>query len=130
MEPEGFAAIGLKEKGAVSKILQESLWKISETVHKPCDMVIAPTEYVGNDLRSRWTEVKVRVIPGAVELSAFSKNKYRDVLRNKYNLNNSTVFLSAGRLSAEKHYDVLITAFSMMLMKYLSARLVFIRWTS
>lgn len=126
MEPEGFVAIGLKETGAVSKILQESLWKISETIHKPCDAVIAPTEYVGKDLLSRWKKVNVQVIPGAVELEAFGKHKERKVLRRKLGLDNEIVFLSIGRLSAEKHYDVLITAFSMMLMKYPSARLVFV----
>ncbi len=125
MEPESFAAIGLREKGAVSKILQESLWKISERIHSPCDAVIAPTEYVGGDLQSRWKDAQVRVIPGAVELSAFGKHKYRDSLRKKYGLTDSIVFLSVGRLSAEKHYDVLIVAFSMMLMKHPEARLVF-----
>jgi len=126
MEPEGFAAIGLKENGAVSKILQESLWKISETIHKPCDAVVAPTEYVGRDLLARWKKVNIKVVPGAVELGAFGRHKYRNILRKKYGLDNKTVFLSSGRLSAEKHYDVLITAFSMMLMKHPNSRLVFV----
>lgn len=126
MEPESFAAIGLREKGVVSKILQESLWKISERIHSPCDAVIAPTEYVGLDLQNRWEDAHIKVITGAVELSAFSKHKHRDYLRKKYKLDQSTVFLSVGRLSAEKHYDVLIVAFSMMLMKHPEARLVFI----
>lgn len=125
MEPEGFAAIGLREGGVVSKILQESLWKISERIHSPCDAVIAPTQYVGDDLQGRWRDARVKVIPGAVELTAFSRHKHRDSLRKKYGLNDSTVFLSVGRLSAEKHYDVLIVAFSMMLMKHPEARLVF-----
>lgn len=126
MEPEGFAAIGLKETGAVSKILQESLWRISKSIHKPCDAVIAPTEYVGKDLSNRWEKMNIQVIPGAVELGAFNRHKYRNILRKKLNLDNSIVFLSSGRLSAEKHYEVLITAFSMMLMKYPNARLVFV----
>jgi 1,2-diacylglycerol 3-alpha-glucosyltransferase len=126
MEPEGLAAIGLKENGSVSKMLQESLWKISESVHKPCAAVIAPTEYVGKDLHSRWKKVNVQVIPGAVELSAFGRHMHRNILRKKFNLDNNVVFLSSGRLSAEKHYDVLITAFSMILMKHPSSRLVFV----
>lgn len=126
MEPEGLAAIGLKENGAISKILQESLWKISERIHRPCDVVITPTEYVGKDLRDRWKKVNIQVIPGAVELGAFGKHKYRNILRKKYGLENNIVFLSSGRLSAEKHYDVLITAFSMILIKYPNSRLLFV----
>ena len=126
MEPESFAAIGLRENGAVSKILQESLWKISERIHSPCDAVIAPTEYVGKDLRGRWKKVNVQVIPGTVELGVFGRHRYRNNLRKKYGLDKALVFLSVGRLSVEKHYDVLITAFSMILMKYPSARLVFV----
>lgn len=126
MEPEGFAAIGLKETSPVSKILQESLWKISESIHKPCDVVIAPTKYVGNDLRTRWKGVRVAVIPGAVELSQFANRKERTVLRKKLGFDKEIVFMSVGRLSPEKHYDSLITSFSMMLMKYPDARLVFI----
>lgn len=126
MEPEGFAAIGLKETGTVSKMLQESLWQISKTIHTPCDAVIAPTRYVGRDLRKRWPEIPVRVIPGAVDLSPFSRRTHRASLRKQYGLGAGTVFLSVGRLSPEKHYDILITAFSMMLLKYPSARLVFV----
>ena len=126
MEPEGFAAIGLREGGAVSKILQESLWKISERIHAPCDMVIAPTQYVGKDLQSRWKKTNIQVIPGAVDLKPFGKHGKRRSLRKKYGLDKALVFLSVGRLSVEKHYDVLITAFSMILMKYPSARLVFV----
>lgn len=126
MEPEGFVAIGLKETSPVSKILQESLWNISEKIHKPCDVVIAPTKYVGKDLNKRWKGIKIEVIPGAVELGAFEKITNRDKLRKKYGFENEVVFLSVGRLSAEKHYDSLITSFSMMLMKCPEARLVFI----
>lgn len=126
MEPEGFAAIGLKETSPVSKILQESLWKISESVHKPCQAVIAPTQYVGNDLHTRWKGVNIEVIPGAVELAQFANKKERLVLREKLGFDKEIVFLSVGRLSPEKHYDSLITSFSMMLMKYPEARLVFI----
>ena len=126
MEPEGFVALGLKETGAVSKILQESLWKISEKIHAPCDVVIAPTYYVGKDLRKRWPGLRIEVIPGSVELSAFSRQTDRLRLRKKYGLDQAMVFLSVGRLGAEKHFDLLITSFSMILMKYPNARLVFI----
>lgn len=126
MEPETFAAIGLREHGPVSKLLQDSLWRISEGIHSPSNAVIAPTRYVGRDLRKRWKKVQVKVIPGAVELVAFGKHKYRSSFRKKYGLDDSIVFLSVGRLSAEKHFDVLIAAFSMMLMRHPSARLVFV----
>lgn len=126
MEPEGFVAIGLKDTGAISKILQESLWKISESIHKPCDAIIAPTDYVGKDLKSRWENMNIQVIPGAVELAAFNNHKERSNLRKIYGLDKEIVFLSVGRLSPEKHYDVLIAAFSMILMKYPNARLLFL----
>jgi glycosyltransferase involved in cell wall biosynthesis len=126
MEPEVLAVMGLKENGKISKILQESLWKISEKIHNPCDAVIAPTQYVGKDLQSRWKKAKVCVIPGAVELSSFHNHKFRNSLRKKYGLENSVVFLSVGRLSAEKNFSTLITAFSMILMKNPNAKLVFI----
>lgn len=126
MEPEGFAAIGLRENSPISKILQDSLWKISGKIHTPCDLVIAPTEYVGRDLESRWKRTKIKVISGAVELKPFSRHGKRSSLRKKYGLDKALVFLSVGRLSVEKHYDVLITAFSMILIKYPSAKLVFI----
>ncbi len=126
MEPEGFLALGLKETSQVSKILQESLWNISEKIHKPCDVVVAPTKYVGRDLQSRWKGINVEVIPGAVELGAFENHMNRGKLRKKYGFDKEVVFLSVGRLGAEKHYDSLITSFSMMLMKCPQARLVFI----
>ncbi|MBP9670476.1 glycosyltransferase [Candidatus Woesebacteria bacterium] len=126
MEPEGFVAIGLKETSPVSKILQESLWKISESIHKPCDVVIAPTKYVGKDLNRRWNGVPIKVIPGAIETDNFVNTKERKSLRKELGFDDELVFLSVGRLSPEKHYDSLITSFSMMLMKYPNARLVFI----
>ena len=126
MEPEGFAAIGLKENGAISKVLQDSLWKVSETVHKPCDVVIAPTQFVEQDLHQRWEGVVIKEITGAVELSAFAKHSHRRSLRKKYGFDKEILFMSVGRLSPEKHYDILITAFSMILMKHPMARLVFV----
>ncbi len=126
MEPEGFVTIGLKENGTISKVLQDSLWKVSETIHKPCDVVIAPTQFVEHDLRQRWKDVTIKEITGAVELSAFSKHNQRKTLRKKYGFDREILFMSVGRLSAEKHYDVLITAFSMILMKRPTARLVFV----
>lgn len=126
MEPEGFVAIGLKENGAISKVLQDSLWKVSETIHKPCNVVIAPTQFVERDLHQRWKSVTIKEITGAVELSAFSKHSNRTSLRKKYGFDKEILFLSVGRLSAEKHFDVLITAFSMILMKHPTARLVFV----
>jgi 1,2-diacylglycerol 3-alpha-glucosyltransferase len=126
MEPETFTAIGLKEDSPVSKVLQESLWRISESMHKPCTAVIAPTSYVGKDLSNRWKEISVRVIPGAVDLSRFENKSQRTKLRKKYGFGDETIFLSVGRLSAEKHYDVLITSFSMLLMKYPTSKLVFV----
>jgi 1,2-diacylglycerol 3-alpha-glucosyltransferase len=126
MEPEGFVTIGLKETGTVAKLLQESLWKISESIHKPCDAIITPTNYVGNDLRERWVDMNIQVIPGAVELRAFGNHRNRKILRSQFGLDDSIVFLSVGRLSAEKHFDILITSFSMMLIKHPNAKLVFI----
>lgn len=127
MEPEGFSIIGIKEDSSAAKALQESLWKVSEQVHAPCDAVIAPTEYVGRDLRSRWKKVKVEVVVGGTKLDGFSNVSRRERLRKKYGLaEGEVVFLSVGRLSVEKHYDSLITSFSMMLMKYPNARLVFV----
>jgi 1,2-diacylglycerol 3-alpha-glucosyltransferase len=126
MEPETFAAIGLKEHGSLSKMLQESLWQVSKTIHNPCDAIVAPTKYVGNDLRKRWKGKKIEVIAGAVDLKPFTNRSSRSSLRKHYGLDKAVVFLSVGRLSAEKHYDVLITAFSMLLMKYPKARLVFV----
>ncbi len=126
MEPEGLMVVGLKENSMMSKVLQESLWKISEKVHQPCDAVIAPTKYVGKDLKSRWKKINIQVIPGVVELESFANHQHRDELRKKYGLSdNEMVFLSSGRLSVEKHYDLLIAAFSMILVKYPNARLVF-----
>ena len=126
MEPEGLVVLGLKENSVMSRVLQESLWKISEKIHQPCDAVIAPTKYVGKDLKNRWKKTNVQVIPGVVELKSFANHQYRDELRKKYGLSDKEmVFLSSGRLSVEKHYDLLITAFSMILVKYPHARLVF-----
>lgn len=126
MEPEGLMAIGLKENSTMSKVLQESLWKISEKIHQPCDAVIAPTNYVGNDLKKRWKKTNIQVISGVVETESFGNHHHREELRKKYGINEKEiVFLSSGRLSPEKHYDLLITSFSMMLMKYPQARLVF-----
>jgi 1,2-diacylglycerol 3-alpha-glucosyltransferase len=126
MEPEGLMVIGLKENSAMSKVLQESLWKISERVHKPCDAVIAPTKYVGNDLKNRWKKVNIQVINGIVETESFANHQYRDELRKKYGIGDKEiVFLSSGRLSVEKHYELLIASFSMILIKYPNARLVF-----
>lgn len=126
MEPEGFVAIGLKENSQVSKILQDSLWNISERIHSPCDAVIAPTVYVGSDLAKRWKKIKIEVVPGAIETRSFRKQVNRTKLRKKYGFTNEIIFLSVGRLSPEKHYDSLITSFSMTLLKYPNARLVFV----
>lgn len=126
MEPEGFVAIGLKETGTVSKILQEALWKISEKVYQPCDAVIAPTNYVATDLKSRWRDINISVLPGSIDLEAFRNQKYRQSLRKLYKLKSEIVFLSVGRLSAEKHYDILITAFASVLKSQPESKLVFI----
>ena len=126
MEPEGFVAIGIKSTGKVAELLQESLWKVSEQIHNPCDVVVAPTEYVGKDLKKRWKKVEVEVIPGAVELSPFGNQSNREMLRTKYKLGKGVVFLSVGRLSPEKNHETIMTSFAMILMKHPDAKLVFV----
>lgn len=126
MEPEGFKILGVKEEGPMADFLQKALWAYAGKLYKASQVIVAPTKYVAEDLKKRWTKKKVIVIPGGVEVGVFANQKNRLKLRKKYDLEGKTVVLWIGRLSQEKNLDLLVMAFARLAINSNKLRLVLV----
>lgn len=114
MEPEGFRLIGLKQEGRASSLLNKSLWKVAEGIHKPANAIVAPTEYVAKDLQARWPKQRIETIHGGVRIDSFRDNSMRKDLRESLGITNQEfAMLWVGRLSFEKNLDLILEAFAL-----------------
>jgi glycosyltransferase involved in cell wall biosynthesis len=76
-----------------------------------CDLVTAPTATALRLLREHGLRTPSQAVSNGVDLGRFSPGAADEVLRSKYKLPaGRTLVLSVGRLSVEKHADVLIAA--------------------
>ncbi|MGC8651774.1 MAG: glycosyltransferase [Candidatus Micrarchaeia archaeon] len=84
-------------------------WKYAHYFYRRCDYTIAPTRTVSNILKKKHINNSV-IIPNGVDMSKFNKNVDGSKLREKLARGNKKVVLYVGRLSREKHLEVLIRA--------------------
>ncbi len=76
-----------------------------------CEVIVAPTEWVKNDLikMTRIPPSKCRVIPTGVDVELFASGDRR-AAREKYGLGEGKVVLSVGRVAQEKNLETLLDA--------------------
>jgi len=95
------------------KVLKpKAVEKVVELYCNVCDYVIAPAQYVKEELIEFGVKKPIAVIPNGVDTKKFKPIK-SDFLRKKLNLTqDDKIILYVGRLAKEKSVDFLIQAFS------------------
>ena len=94
------------------KRLSDYLWKITISLYNNCDVVISPSEWVGQDIKSHGLTKPIRVVHNGTPLKDFSRrlgNEAISLMVAKYDLSENTL-LYVGRLNSEKGLDVLLKA--------------------
>lgn len=86
--------------------------KVVELYCNVCDYVIAPADYVKDELLEFGVKKPIVVIPNGVDTNKFKPGK-SNFLRNKLKLSNTDkIVLYVGRLAKEKSVDFLINSFA------------------
>jgi len=84
-------------------------WKYARYFYNRCDYTIAPTKTISNLLKKRHILNNI-VIPNGIDLKKFNKKVDGSEIRSKLVHGNKKVVLYIGRLSREKHLEVLLKA--------------------
>lgn len=91
-----------------------------------CDLIIAPTNRVRDELKSYGVRKKILVIPGGIELDRFKKLK-EGFLREKLDLNKEAkIILYLGRLGKEKNLGFVVKALKNLLKNEKETHLVIV----
>lgn len=95
-------------------------------LHNYCDRVIAPSRKIEKMLLQWGTKSGVRVLPTGVDPIPTTPEKI-EKFRKKHRIEkNDRIIISVGRLGSEKNFDMLITAFNMIVLQNPNAKLLLI----
>lgn len=75
-----------------------------------CDAIVAPADFVREELLSFGIKKPIVVIPNGVDIKTFSKGK-KGYLRKNFGIKEDKIALYLGRISKEKSVDFVIKAF-------------------
>lgn len=108
----------LRYKAAV-KLVDKVAQRFPNFMFNQCDMLLAPSKLLINELKKDGFEKQVSYLPNGVALEQpkFLSEKAKDNLKKKYGLKTKVV-LHFGRLSQEKNVDLLIKSFHLLAKKY------------
>ncbi len=96
-------------------VLKRLTWFLVNNFYNYCDVIISPSEAIKRELLIRAVKKPVKVVSNGVDVKMFPK---------KTRYNDDKILLHVGRLGFEKNVDVVIKAFSLVIKKIPSARLV------
>jgi 1,2-diacylglycerol 3-alpha-glucosyltransferase len=104
----------------------ERIKKISKRELNRCDVLIAPSNKVKNELVKQGITKPIYVIPTGIETDKFNIRE-KNFLREKFGLSKEDkILLHTGRLGKEKTVDFLLYAFKIILKKEPKAHLVIV----
>ncbi len=87
------------------------------TAHRACrraDVLIAPSKLIGKELKNRFPNKRIRVVPTGLAKMQMPKTSIR-ALRKKFHLpTKKTILLSVSRLAKEKNLDLLIQSLRLL----------------
>ena len=85
-------------------------WRQISLFHNQCQFVTSPTQTAVDLMVKNGLTVPHKPVSNGVELDRFNPQNEASALKARFNLPNRPTALYAGRLSGEKHVDVLIKA--------------------
>lgn len=94
-----------------------------------CVKVIAPSESIKTQLSRQYPTVQERlsVLPTPINLEAYTAGNLNPArIRQEYRLGDAFTFVSVGRLTPEKSFDVLLDAFAQVLPAHPETRLLIV----
>jgi 1,2-diacylglycerol 3-alpha-glucosyltransferase len=104
----------------------ERIKKISVSILNHCDILIAPSRKVKNELIRQGIKKPVVIIPTGIKTEKFNISD-KNYLREKFNLKkDNKILLYAGRLGKEKSVDFLIHTFKFIVKKEPKAHLIIV----
>lgn len=121
MEPEGLKVINLNKN---TKVIEKGLWHFAKEFCKGADAVICPTKFVEKDLRAQGFKNLIQVIPTGIDVN-IDQSRNNKILKKKYDLHGK-IILGVGRLSREKNWETLLSAFHNLYQKGFRYTLVLI----
>jgi len=93
---------------------KELAQRISRDFCNQCDMVIVPTEVIGDYLRGIGVEKKIRRVPTGIDVFEYGSGD-PEWLRRRYGISQKDrILLFVGRLGQEKNIGFLLESFSMI----------------
>lgn len=111
MDPESFKIVGIQRR---VKIVEKALWDFTRKVSKSADVIIVPTKFVAGDLKRHKFPNRIEIIPTGIDLRRFSiDEKRKHELKRDLDLEGK-IILGVGRLSYEKAWDFLLSAFQIL----------------
>ncbi|MBN3037631.1 MAG: glycosyltransferase [Candidatus Diapherotrites archaeon] len=85
-------------------------WRFIVDYYNRCDAVVSPTRTAVDLLVGAGLRVPAQPISNGIDLERFSPKNHGEYLRDKLGLPDKPIVLYAGRLSGEKHLEVLLRA--------------------
>lgn len=106
------------------QIIESIAWKAIRMFYRPFDLVTAPSDAARKSLVENGVGVPTMVVPNGIDTEWYNPKVSGKAMRRELGLKRGQhMILSTGRLSHEKHVDVLIQAMSLVLQE-LDAKLV------
>lgn len=100
---------------------------LASRAYRRASMVISPTQVVKDDLVSHVKGIdpsRIRVIPNCVDTQYYSRNGFRNEIREKYNLKDKFVILYFGKIKPTKGVETLCKAFQIVRKKIDAALII------
>lgn len=108
MDQEGLKIFGLN-KGR--SLMEKSLWKYEKNFCAKAEIVICPTEYVKKTLERQGFKNNLKIIPSGIKIDSLENKANKEELKKRFNLKGK-IILGVGRMSKEKNWEFLLSAFS------------------
>lgn len=106
MDPETFKIFGIKRR---LKPIEKALWSYERRITKSAKVIIAPTQFVADDLKKHHFPSRVEVVPTGINLARVGKKKAdQRRLKHVHDLHGK-IILGVGRISEEKNWEFLLS---------------------
>jgi len=97
------------------KLIKPKVVEVTMAVYcNQCDVIVAPSEFISEELKSFGVKKPIKVIPNGIDIDKFNISK-SDILKKQLELKkDDKIILYMGRLAKEKDVDFLIESFKII----------------
>ncbi|AGL01430.1 glycosyltransferase family 4 protein [Desulfoscipio gibsoniae] len=91
-----------------------------------CDLVIVPTDIIGEHLQKWGVNTEIKTLPTGINISSFKTNE-KNWLHQKFNIDSDEkLLISVGRLAKEKNFSFIVKSFADINAAFQNTRLILV----